>query len=68
MSTDPALRSNLGVGLLVDLLVHRRSTRRVDLHRRPTEADKCSPMIRDRRPAALRESSQTLPRPAWIGR
>src|SRR5258708_7357436 len=39
ISMDSTLRSNLGVGLPVDLLVYRRDSLQVELRRRLTEED-----------------------------
>ena len=67
ISMDSTLRSNLGVGLPVDLLVYRRDSLQVELRRRLTEEDSYFRLVRDRWSAALREAYQTLPRPGWMG-
>ena len=66
ISMDSTLRSNLGVGLPIDLLVYRRDSLRVGLRRRLTEEDAYLRLIRDGWSAALREAYQTLPRPGWM--
>jgi putative proteasome-type protease len=67
ISMDSTLRSNLGVGLPIDLLVCRRDALKVELRRRLTEDDNYFRMIRDRWSAALREAYHTIPRPGWTG-
>ena len=67
ISMDSTLRSNLGVGLPVDLLVYRRDSLQVQLRRRLTEEDSYFRLVRDRWSAALREAYRTLPRPGWMG-
>lgn len=67
VSMDSTLRSNLTVGLPVDLLVYRRDALRVELRRRITEDDEYFRMIRERWSEALREAYRTIPRPNWPG-
>ena len=67
ISMDSTLRSNLSVGLPMDLLVYRRGTLKIELRRRLTEEDPYFRMVRDRWSAALREAYQALPRPGWMG-
>ena len=66
ISMDSTLRSNLTVGMPVDLLVYRRDALKVELRRRVTEDDPYFRMIRDRWSAALREAYLTIPRPDWM--
>jgi putative proteasome-type protease len=66
ISMDSTLRSNLTVGMPVDLLVYRRDALKVELRRRITEDDPYFRMIRDRWSAALREAYLTIPRPDWM--
>jgi putative proteasome-type protease len=66
ISMDSTLRSNLSVGLPMDLLVYRRGTLKIELRRRLTEEDPYFRMVRDRWSAALREAYQALPRPGWM--
>jgi putative proteasome-type protease len=65
VSMDSTLRSNLTVGLPIDLLVYRRDTLRVELRRRITEDDEYFRMIRERWSAALRDAYRAIPRPSW---
>jgi putative proteasome-type protease len=66
ISMDSTLRSNLSVGLPMDLLVYRRGALQVELRRRLTEEDPYFRLVRDRWSAALREAYQALPRPGWM--
>jgi putative proteasome-type protease len=66
ISMDSTLRSNLTVGLPIDLLVLRRDELRVGLHRRLGEDDPYFRMIRERWSTALREAYQTIPKPNWF--
>lgn len=65
VSMDSTLRSNLTVGLPIDLLVYRRDALEVELKRRITEEDEYFRMIRDRWSKALREAYRAIPRPNW---
>jgi putative proteasome-type protease len=65
VSMDSTLRSNLTVGLPIDLLVYRRDALKVELRRRITEDDEYFRMIRERWSAALRDAYRTIPRPDW---
>lgn len=65
VSMDSTLRSNLTVGMPIDLLVYRRDSHRVDLRRRITENDDYFRMLRERWSAALREAYRTIPQPDW---
>ena len=62
---DSTLRSNLRVGLPIDLLVYRRDALCIDLRRRLTEEDPYFKMIRERWSEALREAYRAMPRPSW---
>jgi putative proteasome-type protease len=66
ISMDSTLRSNLSVGLPVDLLVLRRDDLRVSLRRRICDDDEYFRMIRERWSAALREAYRSIPNPHWI--
>jgi putative proteasome-type protease len=59
------LRSNLTVGLPIDLLVYRRDALAVELRRRITEDDDYFGMIRERWSQALRDAYRAIPRPDW---
>jgi putative proteasome-type protease len=65
VSMDSTLRSNLSVGLPIDLLVYRRDALEIELKRRITESDDYFRMLRERWSAALREAYRTIPQPGW---
>jgi putative proteasome-type protease len=65
VSMDSTLRSNLTVGLPIDLLVYRRDALKAELKRRITEDDPYFQMIRERWSEALREAYRAIPRPDW---
>jgi putative proteasome-type protease len=65
VSMDSTLRSNLTVGLPIDLLVYRRDTFKVELRRRITENDDYFRMLRERWSAALRDAYRIMPQPDW---
>jgi len=65
VSMDSTLRSNLTVGLPVDLAVYRRDALKIELRRRITEDDEYFRMIRERWSEALREAYRAIPRPDW---
>jgi putative proteasome-type protease len=67
VSMDSTLRSNLTVGMPIDLLVYRRGALEPELRRRITEDDKYFQMIRERWSEALREAYRAIPRPPWRG-
>ncbi len=67
VSMDSTLRSNLTVGMPIDLLVYRRGALEPELRRRITEDDKYFKMIRERWSEALRETYRAIPRPPWHG-
>ena len=65
VSMDSTLRSNLSVGLPIDLLVYRRDSLEIELKKRITESDDYFKMLRERWSAALREAYRTIPQPSW---
>jgi putative proteasome-type protease len=65
ISMDSTLRSNLTVGMPIDLVVYRRDTLKADLYRRITEDDEYFRMIRERWSEALREAYRAIPHPNW---
>jgi len=67
ISMDSTLRSNLSVGLPIDLLVYRTNELKIGLKRRITEDDEYFRMIRERWSAALRDAYRTIPTPTWLG-
>jgi putative proteasome-type protease len=67
VSMDSTLRSNLTVGMPIDLLVYRRGAITPELKRRITEDDEYFRMIRERWSESLREAYRELPPPPWSG-
>ena len=65
VSMDSTLRSNLSVGLPIDLLVYRKDACRVDLRRRIHGDDPYFRQISEQWSSALREAYLAIPRPAW---
>lgn len=65
ISMDSTLRSNLTVGLPVDLLVYRRDALKVALRRRITEDDPYFRELRELWSKALRDAYRAIPRPGW---
>ena len=65
VSMDSTLRSNLSVGLPIDLLVYRRDALQIELKKRITDSDDYFKMLRERWSAALREAYRTIPQPSW---
>jgi putative proteasome-type protease len=66
VSMDSTLRSNLTVGMPIDLLVVRRNALSVTLRRRITEEDEYFRFIREAWSRSLRDAYQMMPRPDWI--
>jgi putative proteasome-type protease len=66
ISMDSTLRSNLTVGMPVDLLVYRTDSFAVTLRRRITEEDAYFRLIREGWSAALRQAYLEMPRPDWV--
>lgn len=67
VSMDSTLRSNLTVGMPIDLTLIRTDELRVSLRRRITEEDPYFRFVRERWSAALREAYVQLPAPEWLG-
>ena len=65
ISMDSTLRSNLSVGMPLDLAVYRRDSLKLEMNRRIDEDDPYFSMIRQRWSQALREASLGLPDPDW---
>jgi putative proteasome-type protease len=65
VSMDSTLRSNLTVGMPIDLLVYKRGALKPELKRRITEDDAYFHMIRERWSEALREAYQAIPQPPY---
>ena len=66
ISMDSTIRSNLSVGLPLDLAVIRAGEMRLCLRRRVTEDDPYYRTIRDGWSNALRDAYQALPRPDFL--
>ena len=65
VSMDSTLRSNLTVGLPVDLLVYKKNALAVDIRRRIGEDDPYFRKLREQWSTALREAYLAIPRPDW---
>jgi len=65
VSMDSTLRSNLSVGLPIDLLVYRKDACRVDIRRRIHGDDPYFRQISEQWSSALREAYLAIPRPDW---
>ncbi|MCB9942538.1 MAG: peptidase [Geminicoccaceae bacterium] len=65
ISMDSTLRSNMTVGLPIDLLVYRRDTLRVALRRRIDFDDLYFQNIRELWSEALRNAYRSIPDPTW---
>jgi len=65
VSMDSTLRSNLTVGLPIDLLVYKKDAYRVALRKRITEDDAYFRNLREQWSAALRDAYRTIPQPDW---
>ncbi|MFT8246302.1 peptidase [Roseomonas sp. BN140053] len=66
ISMDDTLRSNLSVGMPLDLLVYREGTARIGLQRRITENDPYFLSLRDSWSGQLRDIYGALPVPDWL--
>ena len=66
VSMDSTLRSNLTVGLPLDLLVYETGSLQLRLQRRITEEDPYFHDLRERWSGALREAYRQMPSPDWF--
>ena len=66
LSMNSTIRSNLTVGLPIDLLVYHRDSFRVGLHHRVSEEDLYFQDLGNRWGAGLRDLFQVLPDPPWL--
>jgi putative proteasome-type protease len=67
ISMDSTMRSNLGVGLPIDILMVRRDTLTPDLVHRIDAGDPYFSDLRERWSAALRAAHMAIPRPPYSG-
>ena len=67
ISMDSTMRSNLGVGLPIDILMLRRDTLTPDLIHRIDAGDPYFSDLRERWSAALRAAHMAIPRPPYSG-
>lgn len=67
ISMDSTLRSNLTVGMPIDLVVYRRNALQLALRRRITEEDPYFRSIRESWSEALRNAYRSIPNPDWPG-
>jgi len=65
ISMDSTMRSNLGVGLPIDVLVVRAETCTADLNHRIQDGEPYFHDLRSRWSAALRAAHQSIPRPPY---
>ena len=68
ISFDSTIRSNLSVGLPIDMVIYRRDSLQVDTQLRFTENDPYFQMIRQGWSQGLRDTFARLPDPDWAGR
>ncbi|HEY4252625.1 MAG TPA: peptidase [Roseomonas sp.] len=66
VSMDSTLRSNLTVGMPIDLLVARRDSLAAGLRYRITEEDEYFRSVRDGWSGALRDAYRAMPSPGWV--
>jgi putative proteasome-type protease len=66
VSMDSTLRSNLTVGMPIDLMVYRRDEMKAEVKRRIGEDDPYFKMIREGWSKALRDAYRAFPRPDWF--
>jgi putative proteasome-type protease len=65
ISMDSTMRSNLGVGMPIDLMVSRRDTYRAELNYRIEPGERYFHDLRERWSAALRLAHNRIPRPPY---
>ncbi|MBR0661618.1 proteasome-type protease [Neoroseomonas oryzicola] len=66
ISMDSTLRSNLTVGMPLDLLVYRANTQVVALRKRITEDEPYFRLVREGWSNSLREAYRAMPAPDWV--
>ena len=67
ISMDSTMRSNLGVGMPIDLVTMRRDAIRHELHHRIEAGEPYFHDLRERWGAALRAAHQAIPKPPYRG-
>lgn len=67
ISMDSTMRSNLGVGMPIDLAVIRRDEIKADINYRVEQGEPYFHDLRERWSAALRKAHQDIPRPPYGG-
>jgi putative proteasome-type protease len=67
ISMDSTMRSNLSVGMPIDLMVYRRDELKVALSRRIKDDDVYFKGLRQSWSDALTKAYQTIPGPDWLG-
>ena len=65
ISMDSTMRSNLGVGLPIDITVMRRDTQALEVNTRIDGSDMYFHDLRDRWSAALKAAHIAIPRPPY---
>jgi putative proteasome-type protease len=66
VSMDSTMRSNLTVGMPIDLMVYRRDIFKAEIRRRITNQDAYFRLVSDGWSEALRDAYRALPRPDWM--
>jgi putative proteasome-type protease len=66
ISMDSTLRSNLTVGMPLDLLVYREGTQAIALHKRITEDEPYFRSVREGWSTSLRDAYRAMPVPDWL--
>jgi putative proteasome-type protease len=67
ISMDSTMRSNLGVGMPLDIAVLRRDSLRLEVNARIDHSDPYFHDLRDRWSTALRQAHMAIPRPPYAG-
>jgi putative proteasome-type protease len=66
VSMDSTLRSNLTVGLPLDLLIYETGSHRIGLQQRITEEDPAFQTLRNAWSEALQDAYRRIPTPGWL--
>jgi putative proteasome-type protease len=65
ISMDSTMRSNLGVGMPIDVLVQRRNAQSAEVERRIDQTDEYFRQVRESWSAALRAAHMAIPKPPY---